>query len=185
MNRFFYVGDFATERRGGNHKERKYKALRESVHKFIQKLGCVESHYCRKSKFAERKYLSCDLNISKLYKIYKQSEYAHKSVKKSYFRNIFNNCYNMGFGTPQTDVCSKCMELSEKIKKESDPSKKNILMTEKRVHSLRAKAFFEKLQEEQDGLKILSFDCQRICPCQRCPTKWRTTADNYISTILR
>lgn len=42
-------------------------------------------------------------------------------------------------------------------------------MTEKRVHSLRAEAFFEKLKEVSDGLKIFSFDCQKNLPLPKVP----------------
>lgn len=154
---------------GGNRKEQKYAAQKQSIHNFIQRLSCVESHYCRKTKSAERKYLSSYLNINKLYKIYKESEYSNGAVKKSYFRHIFNSSYNLGFGTPKTDACSTCLELNSKIASENDPQKKASLMTEKRVHSLRAKAFYEKLNEVMDGLKIMSFDCQKNLPLPKVP----------------
>ncbi|CAH2096686.1 unnamed protein product [Euphydryas editha] len=146
MNRFFYTAQFPTEKRGGNHKDHKYSAQKESIHQFIQKLKCVESHYCRKN-----------------------SECSNPWVKKSYFRSIFNKFYNIGFGSPKTDACSKCVELQEKIKNETDPTQKTELITQKRVHTLRAKAFFEKLRNEVDGLKIISFDCQKNLPLPKLP----------------
>lgn len=42
-------------------------------------------------------------------------------------------------------------------------------MSQKRVHTLRAKAFFEKLREAQDGIKIISFDCQKNLPLPKLP----------------
>lgn len=76
MQRFYYAGDVViTEKRGGNRIDKNFAPLKESVHKFIQQLSCVESHYCRKA-MAERKYLPSELNINKLYDIYKGSEYA-------------------------------------------------------------------------------------------------------------
>ncbi|CAG4975815.1 unnamed protein product [Colias eurytheme] len=101
--------------------------------------------------------------------MYVESEYVLPEVKKSYFRRIFNTTYNIGFGTPKTDVCSTCLELIEKIKIEADPVKKNTLMVEKRIHSLRAKAFFEKLREAQDDIKIISSDCQKNLPLPKLP----------------
>lgn len=53
-----------------------------------------------------------------------KNENPQSVVKKSYFRTIFNQDFNLGFGTPRTDVCSKCIELDEKIKKESDQEKR-------------------------------------------------------------
>ncbi|KAL4706794.1 hypothetical protein ACJJTC_018175 [Scirpophaga incertulas] len=169
MQKFYHSGEVGTEHRGGDRKSVKYVERKQSVHNFIEKLKCVESHYCRKSKTAERKYLPSELNISKLYRMYVESEFVLPEVKQSYFRRIFNNTYNIGFGTPKTDVCSTCLELIEKIKIEADPVKKNTLMVEKRVHSLRAKAFFEKLREAQDDIKIISFDCQKNLPLPKLP----------------
>lgn len=94
MNRFHHAGDVVIdERRGGNHKENKYGPQREPIHNFIQKLKCVEAHYCRCTKIAERKYLSSDLNIRKLYDMYRSSECYIYGVKKSYFRSVFNYNY--------------------------------------------------------------------------------------------
>lgn len=109
---------------GGNHKEHLYAAQKQSVHNFIQQLNCVESHYCRNTKEAVRKYLSADLNIKKLYKLFQESEHSNAAVKETYFRHIFNSNYNLGFGTPKTDACSKCLELKGKIASECDPQKK-------------------------------------------------------------
>lgn len=88
--------------------------------------------------------------------MYKTCERVKPEVKLSYFRYIFNNFYNLGFGSPRTDVCSTCLELEEKIKTELDTSMKSLLITQKRVHKLRAKVFFDKLREQSDGLKIIS-----------------------------
>lgn len=127
-----------------------------------QSLTCTESHYCRKAKHAERKYLPVELNINKLYRMFNSDEQnADLGVKSSYFRHIFNNYYNLGFGVPQTDVCSKLLELGEKIKLEQDGNKKTNLILEKRVHTLRAKSFFENLRNTTPGLKIISFDFQK------------------------
>nr|CAH7760530.1 unnamed protein product [Callosobruchus chinensis] len=60
-------------------------------------------------------------------------------VIHSYFRHIFNTCYNLGFGTPRTDVCSTFLSLSEKIKPCKDLATKKSLEIEKRLHKLRAK----------------------------------------------
>lgn len=77
----------------------------------------------------------------------------------SYFRDILNRFYNIGFGSPRTDVCSTCTELNEKIKVEKDPNVKNTLMIYKRVHKLKAKVFYQLLNEQKDGMATLSFDC--------------------------
>ncbi|CAF4948469.1 unnamed protein product [Pieris macdunnoughi] len=84
-----------------------------------------------------------------------------KRARAKVERSIFNRFYNLGFGSPRTDTCSKCNELLERIKKSTDPSEKVNLMTEKRVHMLKARAFYRLLKEKRDDLVTFSFDCQK------------------------
>nr|CAH7768429.1 unnamed protein product [Callosobruchus chinensis] len=93
--------------------------------------------------------------------MYNESVQGNLEVKKTFFREIFLRDYNIGFGSPVIDACSKCIELSERIKAEKDEQKKVMLMMEKRIHTLRSQAFFSYLKEESPGLLTLSFDCQK------------------------
>lgn len=162
-------GASASENRGGNHKEKKYASIRKSIKDFIKKLVPLEIHYCR-SKIKSRQYLASNLNINKLHKMYiAQTEEQFKSFKTSYFRRIFNISFNIGFGTPATDVCSTCLTLNEQIKHETNTNKKKDLMISKRVHNLRAKAFYNLLKEEKEELLTLSFDCQKNQPMPKVP----------------
>lgn len=57
------------------------------------------------------------------------TDYINLNVQlhpESYFRHILNIEYNLGFGSPNTDMCSTCLQLGilEKIKKEKDEKKK-------------------------------------------------------------
>lgn len=100
-------------------------------------------------------------------KMYNAQADENLKVKKGYFRSVFNNFYNLGFGTPRTDVCSTCLQYDELLKtyeKNKDLRKKADIMIQKRVHKLRAKAFFELVQEERDGMITLCFDCQKNSP---------------------
>ncbi|CAB3252754.1 unnamed protein product [Arctia plantaginis] len=155
MKKFYYTCEVGTEHRGGDRKTAKFADQKRSIHNYISTLQCIESHYCRKSKSAEGKYLPSELSLSKLFKMYKVSEHVDPLVKLSYFRHVFNTSYNIGFGTPKTDVCSTCLELKEKNKIERDLIKKKILMVKKRVHSLRAKAFFEKVGSVPEHVKVI------------------------------
>lgn len=106
--------------------------------------------------------MSCDLNINKIFRIYNESvEQEDLKSKKTFFREIFLQNYNIGFGCPATDVCSKCIELSEKIKHANSEKLKAQLIMKKRVHKMRSNAFFSKLREEKPGLFTISFDCQK------------------------
>lgn len=167
ITKSFTTGEFPKEKRGSDRKSHKYTEIRQSVHTFIRKLQCSEPHYCW-SQTTARKYLSSDLNIRILYKMYKESSPA-PHAKESYFRTIFNTEYNLGFGSPLTDICSTCLQLNEKLKLEKDDKKKQKHMIEKRVHILRAKAFFSLLKTEEAGVKIISYDCQKNMALPKLP----------------
>ncbi|KAI4455735.1 dna-directed rna polymerases i ii and iii subunit rpabc2 [Holotrichia oblita] len=51
--------------------------------------------------------------------------------------------------------------LSERLKHETDPHIKSTIMTEKRIHKLRANAFFDLLRENSNEIITLSFDCEK------------------------
>lgn len=162
------TGEMPTEKRGGYRKLDVYKPKETVVINFLNKLKCVESHYCRSAVSTSRKYLSSELNIRKLYRMYIESSGAIY-VKEGFFRKIFNTNYNLGFGNPRTDVCSTCLKLEERIKSEKDKNQKQQLITEKRVHKLRAKAFFEILREDDSKILKFSFDCQKNQPLPKLP----------------
>ncbi|KAK4883911.1 hypothetical protein RN001_000182 [Aquatica leii] len=82
-------------------------------------------------------------------------------VKESYFRHIFNTEYNLGFGTPKSDVCSTCLQLTEKIKTCNDNNVKTKLITEKQVHKMKAQEYFKMLRKVEENVALFSFECQK------------------------
>lgn len=109
-------------------------------------------------------------------------ENVNLRVKEWYFRNVFNKEYNVGFGTPLTDACSLCISLKEKLKREMDPQSRSDILIEKRVHSLKAVAFYSLLKDSSEKVFILSFDCEKICPCRKFRTKRHIIATISIFT---
>ncbi|KAL4713324.1 hypothetical protein ACJJTC_012396 [Scirpophaga incertulas] len=85
-------------------------------------------------------------------------------VKQSFFRDTFNKKYNVGFGSPLKDTCSRCFELARKIETASTSEEKVTYMTQKRIHTLKAKAFYQLLKVEPENCISLSFDCQKNNP---------------------
>lgn len=158
VDRFQLNGDL-TEKRGGDRKSKLYANKLIAVKSFIKSLKADESHYCRGKSV--RQYLPAELNISKLHKMYNQKSDADNQVKFSYFHHVFTTYFNVGFGSPKTDACSTCIEFNEKIQAEDDADKKKRLQTEKAIHTVRAKAFFDILKEKKDGLMTFSYDCEK------------------------
>lgn len=161
-------GTMPSEGRGGDHKSANNRDKLSSVKKFIEKLKCCESHYCR-SKTVARMYLPSELSVQKLWKMYEAECNEEQHVKESYFRKIFNTNYNLGFGTPRSDVCSVCTQYNEKIKAEKRENEKKVLASLKQVHLLKGKAFYKKLKERRPDLLTISFDCQKNQMLPRLP----------------
>ncbi|KAJ4433057.1 hypothetical protein ANN_15314 [Periplaneta americana] len=65
-------GKGVIDKRGGDHKVGKFEARRKEVVKFISKLKGTESHYNRSK--SQRLYLSSDLSVNKLFKMYSYPE---------------------------------------------------------------------------------------------------------------
>ncbi|XP_072399691.1 uncharacterized protein [Diabrotica undecimpunctata] len=164
------TGQLSKENRGGDRVSTKSFHKKTHVMNFMNRFKCSEPHYC--AKHTGRKYLSADLNIRKMWKMYISSlteDQSDLKVTHWYFRSIFNTKYNHGFGSPRVDVCSTCLQLDERLKHAKQGNEKQELMTEKRVHKLRAKAFFELLKCTDPKILIFSFDCQKNLPLPKLP----------------
>ncbi|XP_028173200.1 uncharacterized protein LOC114362131 isoform X2 [Ostrinia furnacalis] len=115
-----------------------------------------------RSATSTRKYVSSDLNIKKMWRLYQENQTDENlKVRHCFFRRIFVVHYNIGFKTPRVDICSKCSELSEKIKNEKVETEKVALMTALRIHKLKPKSFYMFLRELDDETFTISFDCQK------------------------
>lgn len=148
------------ERRGGDRRRKKYEQRENSVKKFIGNLYARESHYNRQK--SKRLYLSSDLNIAKLSRLYNDSVELNLKVSRRYFYNIFVRHFNLGFGNPAKDVCSLCTRLKNTIKSTKDTALKVKSITELRIHTLRAKQFHIFLKESPENSFTVCFDLQQV-----------------------
>lgn len=160
MRRFLETGTPPKEGRGGDRLRGKNDKKKNAISTFIESLTCSETHYCR-SKTVVRQYLPCELNIRKLHKMYNDSVDEQFRVKECFFRNHVNSHYNIGFGTPLTDMCSDCLQTQEKLKTETNQNVRKELMLANRIHKLKAKAFYWYLKTESNNIQCFSFDCQK------------------------
>ena len=153
-------GKVPEECRGGDRIKKKNDAKKNAIAHFIESFKSVESHYCR-STVAIRTYLPCELNIKKIAKMYNESVPETLKVRESYFRSYFNRNYNIGFGTPKTDVCSTCLRVKEELKIERNERKRIDIIMQHRVHKLKSKAIFQLLKEIKKNREVFSVDCQK------------------------
>lgn len=156
--RHHITGQAPKENRGGDTKSRKYKERRKEVTQFIQSLKCVESHYTRSQSI--REYFPSDCSARKLWKLYNHQAEAHNQVKYHFFWDIFMTDFNISFKTPATDACSQCIRFKSEIKNRKDNEKAET-MARYTVHKLKAKAFHDRLREQQPNVFKFSFDCQK------------------------
>ncbi|CAN7944460.1 unnamed protein product [Ixodes hexagonus] len=148
------------ETRGGDQKLKLYGHKRAAVVGFIKKLRARESHYSRQK--TKKLYLPTELkSIRNLWRMYNSEAPSDQRVKYGLFHRIFRTKFNLSFGTPRTDVCSLCLKNAHLIKTIGDPAKKQLVLTEQRVHKLKYKAFYALLRERRTDLKTFSFDCQQ------------------------
>ena len=104
-----------------------------------------------------------------MWRMYQNSVENELKVKQGLFRSVFVTKFNLSFRAPATDVCSKCLELNGRIKREKDNSEKNSLKTQLNLHKTQAKAFFTLLKQKEPSLYVMSFDMQKNLPLPKLP----------------
>lgn len=72
------------------------------------------SHYSLNK--TKKTYLPEQLNISKMYQLYKELYGRLHPVSYEAYRKIFNSKFNISFGYPRSDSCSTCDKHSAEIK---------------------------------------------------------------------
>jgi len=94
----------------------------DGVRIHIESFPTVEVHYTRKDTI--RLYFGPDLNISKMYDLYKESCQSEGSVavSKVKYKKIFCEEYNISFHKPHKDQCQTCAVYQEaKLKRTISP----------------------------------------------------------------
>lgn len=156
------AGNAICEKRGGDRRTKQNFAKKNSVIQFIANLEARESHYNRQK--SKRLYLSSDLNITKLFKMYNESVPDSLKVKKWFFSNIFSKKFNLGFGDPAVDVCSYCCRMKHEIKLTKELAKRQRARAELAAHKMRAKQFYKIMKEKLPNSLSLCFDLQQVQP---------------------
>src|SRR5258705_13669129 len=90
------------------------------------------------------------------------------SACQKIFRQIFVRDFNIGFRAPFTDVCSFCEKISHEIRIKQGKDKVQA-MIEKRVHKLRATAFYTSIKSKPDDTRTYCFDLQQVQPLPKVP----------------
>ncbi|CAG9769729.1 unnamed protein product [Ceutorhynchus assimilis] len=117
------------------------------------------SHYSREKNEGQT-YLSSDLNIFKMRKLYlekyepdvseklKRGEQCHPKVTYDFYFRHFRENYNISFGSPRSDTCQTCDRLENSIAAEQDREAKDVLQIVKAVHIRKAEVFYTSMKEK-------------------------------------
>ncbi|KAJ8875366.1 hypothetical protein PR048_023261 [Dryococelus australis] len=109
-------------------------------------------------------------------------------VQYDYYRTIFNEEFNIGFGSPCVEKCSTCCQLEIKISAERSKPEKTNLTLQLKVHKKRAEVFYQILREEMESNITFSYDCEKNLALPKIPdqaTYYARQLYLYNSTICQ
>lgn len=148
----------------GKHKKQKSldSNIKESIKKHIELFPTIESHYLRKQ--TTRTYISGNLNVAKMYRMYVEyckEQGMQKWSNLAMYQHIFNFNYNIGFFIPKKDLCNTCESYKNTENKTNEIELlQNLHLSEKNAVRL------EKENDKQkaiDGFQSTAcFDLQAI-----------------------
>ncbi|XP_044760403.1 uncharacterized protein LOC123317857 [Coccinella septempunctata] len=126
------------------------------IREHILSFPSVESHYCRAS--STKKYLDSCLNVSIMYRMYKDmcSTKKLKPVSSEKYRQIFNE-YNLGFFKPKKDQCKKCLARNQMTENEKNANQDEFNKHLERKNAARKARDEDKMVAKGDS-KILAFN---------------------------
>lgn len=144
---------------------------RDFVIQHIKLFPRYRSHYSRKDN-SNTRYLCPELNITKLYSLYKEHCVENNKVpaKLSYYRRIFNTEFNLRFHKPHTDTCSRCDSLQNIIKHSANEASVNSAKIALEIHQRKANKATEAkdldvtMHKNMTDTTVICFDLQQTLP---------------------
>ncbi|KAJ8971893.1 hypothetical protein NQ314_000506 [Rhamnusium bicolor] len=126
-----------TDNRGKNKSARKYSDVDVTfVVNHINSFPKIESHYSRKK--TSKQYPSPDLNINRIYQIFK-AKFPNTKITYKFYSKIFHKHFShLKFGLPRSDTCSTCDLYNVKIKGASNASETGSLKNNLDLHHRKA-----------------------------------------------
>lgn len=153
----------------GKHQNRPHQMkldTEDSIRNHINLFPKVDSHYTRKE--SKREYLCENLNISKMYRLYKtwfaKQNYPDnvKMASKRQYERVFNTNYNFSFFKPKKDQCTLCSQYQQ-----ADSVEKASLEENYRKHLRMKERVREIKKEEKESLNkadtvVAIFDLEKV-----------------------
>lgn len=155
----------------GKHSNRPHAikdSVKDEVREHIKSLPKQPSHYSRQK--SEKEYLSPDLNLSKIYRLFKE-KYPNSHASKHLYQDIFNSEFNFNFGAPRSDTCKYCDELFIQFAAAEDQETQNRIQVQSDLHHAKAEAAYNLLKSDIEKSKcdkdvvVICVDLQQILSC--------------------
>ncbi|CAG5002002.1 unnamed protein product [Parnassius apollo] len=135
----------------------------QGIKKHIESFPCMEAHYSRKD--TKRRYLDKNLNIRRMYLLYKDECLKNGSEPASEitYRRIFSKEYNLSFFVPRKDQCLICTNYAK-----ADTEKKRELEDDYLAHQERKKICNREKEKDKvrsntdEHFSSVTFDLQAV-----------------------
>jgi len=172
---------FSTADRRGRHEpsnktdNSKLAGVREHINSFPR----MNAHYTRAD--SNRQFLGSDLNISRMYHLYKETCGATgvQPVKLGVYRRVFCTEFNLSFHQPRKDVCSKCESYAI-----ADNEEKEALSTDKEHLERKELARNEKAADKAKACKDSTYHAVTVDLQSVLTTPCSNVSDMYYSRKL-
>lgn len=168
--RILSSGISVQDRRGGKRPARNKTLWKQKIIDFIASIPSRESHYSRE-KVSNRRYLSEDLNVRKLYNAFlekHQLDVTKPPVSRQWFNEIFKKEFSLAFGAPRVDTCPTCDQYKISIAASKTPVEKNEFELKRDLHQRKAESAQKMMSQNivdckspQSDVCVLSYDLQK------------------------
>lgn len=164
------LGISADDKRGGNSNRNPISVeAKQYIENHILSYPAYTSHYNREK--SAKLYLSGDLNVTKMYEMYKSkcSEDGLGAVHYNSFRLIFKK-FNLSFRKPQADTCCECDKLNILVKQNANTKELEAILVTQREHQDHAQRVYTAKKNDVQNAKVdqtvytASFDLQKCLP---------------------
>lgn len=157
------------------HKEPTNKIDVTKVKEHIKSFPCYKSHYTL-CDAPDRRYLNPDLNIRKMYQLYKEKceHEGSEAVKEKMYYHVFSTNFNLHFKPPSKDTCQLCDSLQNTIRFGKNDEDILIAKRDKEIHLRKAKLARDSLNKDKnladENTYVLTFDLQKALPFPKLST---------------
>lgn len=100
-----------------------------------------------------------------MHQLFQRQDEANTSIAYSYYQSVFYYNFNLGFGTPVTDVCATCMQYKLQCKNAGIPEdEQSANAANWLVHRRKARMFYDRLSWIVPDAVTICFDVmENLC----------------------